>query len=695
MLTEGVFLADRYEILSRVGAGGMSDVYKAKDHILGRFVAIKVLKQEFSEDRNFVTKFRIEAQSAAGLEHPNIVNIYDVGNEDDIYYIVMEYVEGITLKTYIEKKGQLSFKESTSIAIQVARGIEAAHNKGIIHRDIKPQNIMISTEGKVKVTDFGIAKAATSNTISSDVMGSVHYVSPEQARNGFVDLRSDLYSLGIVMYEMVTGRVPFDGDTTVSVAIQHLQEEMTSPSQYANNLPISFEKIIMKCTQKNADRRYQNTDQLIKDLRKSLISPNEDFVVIAPLVDNGKTKVISEEDIKQIKNSKEITPIPEQEETPAILTGQNQVLEEVDEDGEEDDDYILNPKMDKIFTIMGVVVLILIIIAIVYIALSIAGITHPGKTGSEPKSETEETQSETESQTETESVEMIKIVGMSKEDAQTALEKIGLKLIVVEKEESDEEEGTVLSQNIDEGQKVDKGTNIEVTVATGKEEEEKIPVPNVVNKSESDAASILSASNLTFTPDRQYSDTVEKGKVISQSPASGTLPTGGSVKLVISLGSKEEEKSKVPNVVGKSQTEAQSLLGKVNLGCDVKTVYSDTVKEGYVISQSVAAYSEVKKNSRITITVSLGAKTSYYKVSKTVSQEGAVSAKYRLVGSNGKVYASGTARISGDSITVVATDMACSSGTLEVVWTVEMADHEGNVKTETINSNYDCSFTKQ
>ena len=199
MLTDGVFLADRYEILSKVGAGGMSDVYKAKDHILGRFVAIKVLRQEFSEDRNFVTKFRIEAQSAAGLEHPNIVNIYDVGNEDDTYYIVMEYVEGITLKSYIEGKGQLSFKESVSIAIQVARGIEAAHNKGIIHRDIKPQNIMISTDGKVKVTDFGIAKAASSNTISSDVMGSVHYVSPEQARNGFVDLRSDIYSLGIVM----------------------------------------------------------------------------------------------------------------------------------------------------------------------------------------------------------------------------------------------------------------------------------------------------------------------------------------------------------------------------------------------------------------------------------------------------------------------------------------------------------------
>ena len=198
MLTEGMFVGDRYEIVNKIGTGGMSDVYKAKDHTLGRFVAIKVLKPEFSEDVNFVTKFRTEAQSAAGLEHPNIVNIYDVGSENGMHYIVMEYVEGITLKTYIEKKGQLTFKEAVSIAIQVGRGIEAAHNKGIIHRDIKPQNIIISTEGTVKVTDFGIARAATSNTISSDVMGSVHYASPEQARNGFVDGKSDIYSLGIV-----------------------------------------------------------------------------------------------------------------------------------------------------------------------------------------------------------------------------------------------------------------------------------------------------------------------------------------------------------------------------------------------------------------------------------------------------------------------------------------------------------------
>ncbi|MEG1291008.1 MAG: Stk1 family PASTA domain-containing Ser/Thr kinase, partial [Lachnospiraceae bacterium] len=298
MLKEGIYLADRYEIVGKIGTGGMSDVYKAKDHTLGRFVAIKVLKQEFSEDVNFVTKFRTEAQSAAGLEHPNIVNIYDVGSENGLYYIVMECIEGITLKTYIEKKGQLSFKEAVSIAIQVGRGIETAHNKNIIHRDIKPQNIIISTEGKVKVTDFGIARAASSNTINSDVMGSVHYASPEQARNGFVDRKSDIYSLGIVMYEMVTGRVPFDGESTVAVAIQHLQEEMIVPSAYAPDLPISMEKIILKCTQKSPDRRYESISDLMVDLKKVLIYPEEDFVVMVPLGQQEKTKIMKRRRIR-------------------------------------------------------------------------------------------------------------------------------------------------------------------------------------------------------------------------------------------------------------------------------------------------------------------------------------------------------------------------------------------------------------
>jgi serine/threonine-protein kinase len=264
-----MFLVDRYEILAKIGAGGMADVYKAKDHILGRVVAIKVLKPEFSEDLTFVTKFRTEAQSAAGLEHPNIVNIYDVGSENGLHFIVMEHIEGITLKTYIEKKGQLSFKEATSIAIQVARGIESAHNKEITHRDIKPQNIIISTEGKVKVTDFGIARASSSQTISADVMGSVHYASPEQARNGYVDGRSDIYSLGITMFEMLAGRVPFNGETTVAIAIRHIQEELPSLNKFVPDVPASVVAIVEKCCRKSPDRRYQSMTEVITDLKHS------------------------------------------------------------------------------------------------------------------------------------------------------------------------------------------------------------------------------------------------------------------------------------------------------------------------------------------------------------------------------------------------------------------------------------------
>ena len=252
MLKIGMFLGNRYEIISKIGSGGMADVYKAKCHKLNRFVAIKVLKPEFSQDQSFVSKFRMEAQSAACLSHPNIVNIYDVGEENGIYYIVMELIEGITLKKYIERRKKLEIRESIEVAMQVARGLEAAHAEHIIHRDIKPQNIMISKDGKVKVTDFGIARAASSQTISSNTMGSVHYISPEQARGGYCDERSDIYSLGITLYEMLTGRVPFEGDSTVAVALQHIQGEMVPPRQYEQLIPISLERIIMKCTQKEA-----------------------------------------------------------------------------------------------------------------------------------------------------------------------------------------------------------------------------------------------------------------------------------------------------------------------------------------------------------------------------------------------------------------------------------------------------------
>lgn len=312
MLVPGTILGERYEVIELIGTGGMANVYKAVDRKLNREIAIKVLKDEYSSNKNFVSKFKAEAQAAAGLMHPNIVNVYDVGDENGLYYFVMELVDGITLKNYIEKKIRLSVKEAVSIAIQVSMGIEAAHNKGIIHRDIKPQNIIISRDGKVKVADFGIARAATSDTITTHAMGSVHYTSPEQARGGYSDAKSDIYSIGISLFEMVTGRVPFDGETTVSIAIKHIQEEMPSPRIYVQDIPVSVEQIIFKCTQKNPDRRYLNISELIADLKRSLINPDENFVVISDAASNAGTRTITERDRQEIRRTVAADQVPQE-----------------------------------------------------------------------------------------------------------------------------------------------------------------------------------------------------------------------------------------------------------------------------------------------------------------------------------------------------------------------------------------------
>ncbi|MBO5071100.1 MAG: Stk1 family PASTA domain-containing Ser/Thr kinase [Roseburia sp.] len=607
MLTEGMYVADRYEILGKIGAGGMSDVFKAKDLTLGRFVAIKVLKPEFSEDLNFVTKFRTEAQSAAGLEHPNIVNIYDVGSENGMHYIVMEYVEGITLKTYIEKKGQLTYKEAISIAIQVGRGIEAAHNKGIIHRDIKPQNIIISTEGKVKVTDFGIARAASSNTISSDVMGSVHYSSPEQARNGFVDGKSDIYSMGIVMYEMVTGRVPFDGDTTVAVAIQHLQEEMVRPSIYAPELPVSMEKIILKCTQKNPDRRYESISALLADLRKALVSPNEDFVVMIPVTSQDKTRVIREDDLSKIQKEAATVRVkpgkiqePEEEED-----------EDIDDDELEGDDTELNPKLEKAITIMGIAAALVIVALIIFLVVNVFGGMKPGnKDNTEKNSQkTESSQqtgnqgsSEVESESEEEGIEVPDLAGKTYEEAFNELNALGLGIKQTGTESSDEyEQGEIVRQDPEYGTMVEQHTTVEIIVSSGKGS---IPIPSVVGKSETDAYNEL---NETFKVNKTYaySDTVAEGYVISQSPST-EAKEGETVTIVISQG---VEMVSVPSLTEPnytSETDAKKKLNDLGLKVEVKTAYSDKYVAQIVMEQSIPAGTLVEKNTTITLTVSLG-----------------------------------------------------------------------------------------
>ncbi len=692
MLTEGMFIADRYEILGKIGAGGMSDVYKAKDHVLGRFVAIKVLKQEFSEDVNFVTKFRTEAQSAGGLEHPNIVNIYDVGSEDGMHYIVMEYVEGITLKTYIEKKGQLSFKEAISIAIQVGRGIEAAHNKHIVHRDIKPQNIMISTEGKVKVTDFGIARAATSNTINSDVMGSVHYASPEQARNGFVDGKSDIYSLGIVMYEMVTGRVPFDGDTTVAVAIQHLQEEMVAPSAYAPDLPISLEKIILKCTQKNPDRRYQDMGELLLDLKKALISPNEDFVTMVPLSNQDKTRVIGDDELAQIN-----------EKTGRVQLKDTDYEEEDDEEEEEDEeaedeDGILNPKMEKAVTIMGIAAAVIIIGIIIFIVGNLFGVFKFGSSKN-PSTETE-TQTETETETSTtksegQKVTMVDVTNMTLDEAKAALEKIGLSVVQDGTTSSDTiEENKIVTQSVEKDTQVAKGTTVKVTLSSGAGT---IAIPDVKNISSTEAQQKLTSQGFVVSTDYDYSDTVQQDYVISMNPEAGTAAKkGDTVTLILSRGTAPVQ---VPDVLNKPQADAQNELSAAGLSVSVaSSEYNDTVAEGCVISQSIVGGKVVDRGTSISITVSLGKKSVYYTCSKTIEipDDGNEYTKVDIVltDDNGNTLNSQSSAVddSTPSFSYRVTDIPdISSGTLKVTWSY--VDEDG--ETQTTESSEKVTFTQQ
>lgn len=665
MLKEGIYVADRYEVVGKIGTGGMSDVYKAKDHTLARFVAIKVLKHEFSEDVNFVTKFRTEAQSAAGLEHPNIVNIYDVGSENGMYYIVMEYIEGITLKTYIEKKGQLSFKETVSIAIQVGRGIESAHNKHIIHRDIKPQNIIISTEGKVKVTDFGIARAASTNTINSDVMGSVHYASPEQARNGFVDGKSDIYSLGIVMYEMVTGRVPFDGESTVAVAIQHLQEEMVIPSSYAPELPISMEKIILKCTQKSADRRYDDIGDLLLDLKKVLISPDEDFVVMVPLGHQDKTRIMREEEVESIK-----------EQTGKLYYKENAKASDQEEEDEEEDEEggFLNPKMEKAVTIMGIVAAVIIVGIIVYIAGSFFGLfKFKDNKKKEPAVEKEEV---------SDKVEMISVGGMTFEEAKDALKKVGLG-IQQEKTESSEdvEEGRIISQSEEKGTMVKKNTTIKVVVSSGAGQ---FDVPDVKDLDKDSAVSKLEAAGLKVTFEYVYNDDVPAETVISQTPEAGTKAKKDDT-VVITL-SRGRETVQVPNVIGETEANARAALEAQNITVtSVSSDYSDTVPEGCVMDQSKAAGTFVEKGAGITLQISLGKKIVTYSFSHSIVapiKDGMAYnlANVELVKAESDEVIQTWKNVAPGTVLNANNIENCEAGTLQITWT--MTDAAGVITTE-------------
>ena len=608
MLRKGMFISDRYEIIDKVGSGGMSDVYKAKCHKLNRYVAIKVLKPEFSEDKNFVSKFKVEAQSAAGLAHPNIVSVFDVGEDNGLHYIVMELVEGITLKKYIEKKGKLSVKEAVSIAIQVAQGIEAAHNNHIIHRDIKPQNIIISREGKVKVTDFGIARAASANTINSNAMGSVHYISPEQARGGFIDEKSDIYSLGITLYEMITGRVPFEGDTTVTIALQHIQGEIPPAKEFVPELPISVEKIIEKCTQKKADRRYLKVSSLIADLKKSLISPDEDFVQMAPAANNQATVMISDEDVALIRRetsgSDEIQEDLIDDDTAELSSLENETngLGNIDDSDEEDDEEE-NPKLDKIVAIGGIVTGVLILAVAIFLGVSIF------KNGIGGGSKDDKKEKEQETTLDENHVLMPNLTDKTEEEAIKLLNDAHLGYQTEKQSSNTVAEGYVISASVEYGTVVEKNTTIKLQISEGAQ---LMDMPSdLVGKTKDEVIEELNKLNLNLTYDTKYQEdpSVEMDVVISTTPAPPQqIKYGDTITLVVSKGNASSTDALVPSIVGLTEDAARTSLQNNNLVLgNVQHRYDDTVSAGLIISQDVKENEKLPSGSSVNVVISDGA----------------------------------------------------------------------------------------
>ena len=579
MIKIGMMIGDRYEILEKIGTGGMSDVFRAKDHKLNRPVAVKVLKQEFSENDNFVSKFRVEAQAAAGLMHPNIVNVYDVGDENGIHYIVMELVDGITLKRYIEKKSRLTVKEAVSIAIQVAMGLEAAHNNHIIHRDIKPQNIIISKEGKVKVTDFGIAKAATSNTITSNVMGSVHYTSPEQARGGYSDAKSDIYSLGITLFEMLTGRLPFNGDTTVAIAIKHIQEDLPSPAEFNEDIPISVEKIVMKCCQKSPDRRYQSAAELINDLKRSLINPDEDFVNLVDPDEESATRVATEAEAKSINgltdteqmrlNADVMREYEEQRRRENGYQDDDQYQDDEDEYGRSGGG-IYGSRMEKLTIALAIIAAVLVGVIVIYLmgrSLGIFGVEEESLF-SDQSSQIEAGMNFGESSENGIMVPDVVTGNISYAQAVSLLEEKGFKVSKVEDSSSDASKNTVIAQNPAGGSYAENGSTVTVTVSTG-------------GSSSNTAAAASEASS------EEAEDAAEE--------ASSAEPEISSNQVAM------------PNLVGMGVEEAVAALSEAGLvQGTIVDVNSDTFGVDVITAQSQPVGTILEKGTKINMEKSVG-----------------------------------------------------------------------------------------
>ena len=581
MNLEGKLLGNRYEIIEKIGNGGMATVYKATDKILKRNVAVKILRDEFTTDEEFIKRFEVEAQSAARLTHPNIVSIYDVGVEDNLHYIVMELIQGKTLKEIIlEEKGPLPWKWSVNVTIQIASALETAHRNNIIHRDIKPHNIIITEDGIAKVTDFGIAKAVSNSTITAfgTTIGSVHYFSPEHARGGFTDAKSDLYSLGVVLYEMVTGRVPFDADTPVSVALKHMQEKPEEPIEVNPNVPVAVNKIIMKALQKDTTLRYQTATEMLDDLRKSLKNPDGDFVDDSEYDPTAKTQVLHTEMYNNSRGSNE-------------------------DKGKKDGKFKSFIKRHKKLSIfIGLVLLFALSLGGTILALNI---TNPPE------------------------VEVPNVVGLSREEAEQEIKNANLGFEAIEEYNKDVPEGYVISQKVkgDLGdftttpgnKKVKEGVNnttIQVKISKG---QEKTTVPNVEGKEREEAIKMLEDANLVAEVVEETSKTVEEGYVISQEtePDSEAF-AGDTVKIHVSTGTGIKQVT-VISVIGQDEATAKSNLE--SLGLKVNVTYQDaTSNNGKVTAQSIDANKVVDEGTTITLTVNQVAETKTLKVNIDVKK---------------------------------------------------------------------------
>lgn len=621
MIKPGMFISDRYEIIEKVGTGGMADVYKAKCHRLNRNVAIKVLKPEYSDDQTFVSKFRGEAQSAAGLSHPNIVNVYDVGDDGNLHYIVMELVEGITLKSFIERKGKLEIKEAVGIAIQIAQGMEAAHANHIIHRDIKPQNIIISREGKVKVTDFGIAKATSSNTITSNAMGSVHYISPEQARGGYSDEKSDIYSLGVTLYEMLIGKVPFEGENAVSIALLHIQGEATPLRQLDPTIPPSLDKIVQKCMQKKPERRYLSASELIQDLKRSLANPNGEFVKMAPMgVTDSPTINLTPEQVSEIREASGYPNDGTQgRNNPSDydkMDDDNQLYES--EDDYLDDDKDVDPKLEKFIIAGSITVAIVLGLVIIALVGKGFGLFKFGSGGTDNNVQNEETLPDDETtgeETEDNSNKTIvpDVTGKSLEEAIDLLRDADLSSRNDYKPSDVVPENYVIEQSIEKGEEVDKNTTVVITISKGVEAN---PLRDVTGLTVDQADTILkNDQELKVVHEYEYNDSVEENLVIRTSPAAGTeVKKNDTITVYISKG-KETKYVKVPDLRNYTQAQAEDILKSKGLEKGkVSTANSDNYAQGVVMDQSYSPDTQVEEGTKIDFTVSIGPKvdeTSY------------------------------------------------------------------------------------